>query len=757
MKRIFLNLCVLLCIASASAQNRTLFDDEWRFNLGNDSLASQTVYDDSQWRSLTLPHDWSIEGKFDATNPVGGDGGYLPTGIGWYRKQFTVPASAKGKQVLLYFEGVYMNSQVYVNSQLAGGHPYGYSSFYVDITDHLLNGKKNTVAVRVDNAQQKNSRWYSGSGIYRHVWLEERVMNHINDPWKLFVRTDKVYGISVDGTKADSAVVRISYEGRADELRTYRSVNLWSPEHPVLYDIKVGDLTVEHGFRTIEFSVEKGFLLNGKTVKINGGCIHHDNGILGAAAYDKAEWRKAELMKRAGFNAVRTSHNAPAPEFLRACDHIGLMVIDEAFDGWRDEKNKYDYHTLIDQWWKSDVDALVLRDRNHPSIISWSNGNEVIERKKLEVVMTSKKLADRMRELDPTRPVTQALAAWDSDWEIYDPLAATLDITGYNYMINKAESDHARVPERIMWQTESFPRHAFSNWKTVADHPYIIGDFVWTALDYVGESSIGAWHYKGENQGENWQGDHFPWHGAYCGDIDVTGWRKPISHYREILWSDKPSLYMAVKEPQGYIGEFKETSWSVWPTWESWNWKGHEGKAIDVEIYSRYPKVRLYYNDQLIGEKQTTRSEEFKAIFTLNYAPGALRSVGVDSNGKEIAESAQTLQTSGEATQLRLTPTATKMKADGQDIVWVEVQLLDKNGIPVPDASDELQFSVTGPVQILATGTADMKDMEPYVTPQCKAWKGRAICAVRSTKKRGNAKLTVKTKAYSSTIVLKTK
>lgn len=755
----FLSALLLAFIPFLSfAQTKTLFDSDWRFSLSDDSLASQVKYDDSRWRALTLPHDWSIEQSFDKSAPAGGDGGYLPCGTGWYRKSFTVPATDKGKQLWLYFEGVYMNSSVYVNGKLAGGHPYGYSSFFVDITNYVIPEKKNIVAVRADNSQQKNCRWYSGSGIYRHVWLMKSDEKFTSAPWEPFIRIEKIEGISADGTKASKATVRISQEGKEDELRTFTDVNLWSPEHPALYNIKVGNRDIEFGFRTIEYSAQHGFRLNGQPVKMNGGCIHHDNGMLGAAAYDKAEWRKAQLMKDAGFNAIRTSHNAPSPEFLRACDHVGLMVIDEAFDGWRDAKNTFDYHTLIDEWWQKDIDALVLRDRNHPSIICWSNGNEVIERKKLEVVQTSKKMAERMRQLDPTRPVTQALAAWDSDWEIYDPLAATLDITGYNYMIHKAESDHERVPNRVMWQTESYPRDAFMCWRMVEDHPYIIGDFVWTAIDYVGESSIGTWHYAGENQGEHYQGDHFPWHGAYCGDIDLTGWRKPISHYRDILWNgNKEKLYMAVKEPQGYYGKFKETSWSVWPTWESWNWEGHEGKPIEVEIYSRYPKVRLYLNDTLAGEKPTTRSQEFKAIFTINYEPGTIRVVGVREDESEDKSSEQILRTSGSPAQLHLTTSAESLKADGQDVVWVNVDVLDADGILVSNAEEELQFSLTGPAQLLSTASANLKDNTPYTSTLRKTWKGRAIAAIRSTGKPGKAVLKVKGKGMEKTIVINSK
>ncbi|MDE5673952.1 MAG: beta-galactosidase, partial [Muribaculaceae bacterium] len=302
----------------------------------------------------------------------------------------------------------------------------------------------------------------------------------------------------------------------------------WSPDSPDLYDADIilsenGKEIDSHiqkvGFRTIEWDAENGFKLNGKNLLLNGGCIHHDNGILGAAAYKDAERRRVRLMKEAGFNAVRTSHNIPSEAFLDACDEYGLLVIDEPFDGWRDAKNDHDYHELFDNHWKEDIDAMLLRDRNHPSIFCWSIGNEVIERKKLEVVTTAHKLASRCRELDPTRPVTSALASWDSDWEIYDPLAAEHDIVGYNYMIHKSESDHERVPSRVMMQTESYPNDAWSNYRKSADNPYIIGDFVWTAMDYIGESGIGRHYYEGDVEGEHFHRPLYPWHASHCGDI----------------------------------------------------------------------------------------------------------------------------------------------------------------------------------------------------------------------------------------------
>lgn len=324
------------------------------------------------------------------------------------------------------------------------------------------------------------------------------------------------------------------------------------------------------GIRSIAFSTDKGFQLNGETVIINGGCVHHDNGCLGAKAYDRAEERRVERLKSAGFNAVRTSHNPPSQAFLDACDRLGLLVIDEAFDGWRTQKTPHDYAQVFDDWWQRDIAAMVLRDRNHPCIICWSIGNEIIERTTPEAVETAQKLADRVREFDVIRPVTSAMTTWGQGWEIFDPLMAAHDICGYNYQLQRAESDHERMPERIIVNTESYPRNAFFIWDQIQRHSYIIGDFVWTTMDYLGESGIGGYYYPNEKADEHWQSPRYPWHGATCGDIDLTGWRKPISHYRSMLYNDDERLYLAVREPNPDDGEIALTGWAVWPTWESW-------------------------------------------------------------------------------------------------------------------------------------------------------------------------------------------
>lgn len=759
--------------ASAGADNgrRSLFDFGWRFYQGDNNAAKSVEFNDSKWRALDLPHDWSIEGTVDKANPVGNDGGYYPAGTAWYRKTFALSSAMKNKKLWLYFEGVYEKSDVYVNGIRVGGHPYGYTSFFCDITAQAKPGKKNVVAVRVNNSEQKNCRWYSGSGIYRHVWLVAANPVHVAN-YGVYVTTPSANEAQVSTTivnetnaaKRITVKVNIPLQGTAKtELNVpadssvqvsqrfkLTDAKLWSVESPNLYNADVEIIsngkTIDRvsqpfGVRTVEYSAADGFRLNGVKMKLNGCCVHHDNGILGAASYDRAEERKVELMKAAGFNAIRTSHNLPSEAFLTACDRLGMLVIDEAFDGWRDAKNKFDYSTLFDEWWHADVTAMALRDRNHPSIFCWSIGNEVIERKKIEVVTTAHKLAAAIKECDPTRPVTSALAAWDKNWEIYDPLAAELDIVGYNYMIHKAPDDHKRVPERVMMQTESYPRDAFKNWEMMTDNEYVIGDFVWTGLDYLGESGIGRYWYEGETPGEHYQRPLYPWHGSYCGDVDVIGWRKPISHYRSIINGTAEKMYMAVKEPDGYRGKISTGLWAVWPTWESWNWQGHEGKPIEVEIYSTYPAVRLYLDNRMIGEQSTGRKEQFKAVFSLPYAAGTLRAEAID-NGKVVET--KTLKTAGKPAIIRAVADRNVIAADGQDLSYVTIEVTDADGNVVPEADNQLSFSVSGAGDIEAVGSANMQDTTSYKAHSFKAWKGRALVVVKSRRnKAGNITLNV--------------
>jgi beta-galactosidase len=759
--------------------------------LGDAPNAQLVDFDESAWRKLDLPHDWSIEGSFDLNNPTGGDGAFLPAGIGWYRKTFHVPATWSDKKVSIYFEGVYMNSEVFINGKSLGIYPYGYSSFSYDLTPFLNIDQTNTLAVRVDNSQQKNCRWYSGSGIYRHTWLVVNDQVHVAQ-WGVSVTTPEVsvskaticiktrvknetsesQNIVVDTRIWDPTMAKIAgnkqltvalmphSEKEVEQFVQVTKPRLWTPDMPNLYraqiqllnDKKVIDDThTNFGIRSLQFTAENGFQLNGKTIKLNGGCVHHDNGCLGAAAFDRAEERRIELLKAAGFNAIRTSHNPPSEAFLDACDRLGMMVIDESFDGWRTPKNKYDYALIFDQWWKRDLEAMVLRDRNHPSIIMWSIGNEIIERTKPEAVETAAKLADAIHSLDTTRPVTSAMTTWNEGWEIFDPLMARHDVCGYNYQLHRAISDHERIPSRIIVQTESYPRDAFTNWKLVQENPYIIGDFVWTALDYLGESGIGRWYYSGDVPGEHWEQLLFPWHGAYCGDIDLLGWRKPISHYRSMLYNGNEKLYMAVREPAPDPIKIKETLWSVWPTWESWTWPGFEGKTIQVEVYSKYPNVRLYKDNKLIGEKATTIDQAFVATFEVAYSAGTLTAAGV-VDGREVE--IKKLQTSGEAKLIAVKADRSEIKADGQDLSFVTIEITDENGIVQPTAENRLQFKVEGPGVIAAVDNANIKDVDSYVTTTRKAWKGKALVVIRSTRESGDIRLTVSSLGLTNAVTI---
>ncbi|UCC68072.1 MAG: beta-galactosidase, partial [Armatimonadota bacterium] len=581
------------CSASASSSLplKTCFDKDWRFHLSEEPIGTWPRWltrrsDDSSWRRLDLPHDWSIELPRDPEGTSGTVGGHFVGGVGWYRKRFSVPESWRGKRVAVRFDGVFKNAEVWANGLYVGRHPYGYSSFTMDLTDHIRVGAENLLVVRVDTSAPKHSRWYSGSGIYRHVWLLVTDLVHIAEGG-LYVTTPEVSAgsarVRLETTVANESpaprrvvvrwVVRRpegeqcgvrQAEGEiapgeshtfAEELALAKP-RLWSPDHPALYRVEVelrageqlldADATT-FGVRHIEFSATEGFLLNGEPLIMRGGCVHHDCGPLGSMSIDRAEERKVELLKASGFNAVRCAHNPPAPAFLDACDRLGMLVIDEAFDNWRELGLPNDYHLVFDDWWQRDLDSMVLRDRNHPSIVLWSIGNEVKEAYLPWGPEIARRLAERVRALDPTRPVTCAVNN-RRNWERTDAFFAELDVCGYNYLLRRYEDDHGRHPDRIIIATETFPSQAYEYWKAAERLPYIIGDFVWTSMDYLGESGIGGSWLEGSPEAptrRSWLPGH-PWHQAYCGDIDICGWKRPQSYYRDLLWGSPDGLYIGV-------------------------------------------------------------------------------------------------------------------------------------------------------------------------------------------------------------------
>jgi beta-galactosidase len=534
-----------------------LFDFDWKFQRGKIAGAENPDFDDSEWRTVNIPHDWSIEdlpgagSPFDSAAIWGIDGGYLTGGTAWYRKSFDLPEDYLGKRISVHFEGVYMNADVWVNGIYLGNHPYGYTAFEFDITDFMNIGGANNIAVEVKN-EGVSSRWYPGSGIYRHVWLKVTEPVHFKT-WGTFVTTPQINekqatvnikselvnnteklqlveiatriidgSGKVIGKSTFDTEISAGGSGMVEQNIEVASPKLWSPDHPQLYTAVVqvknwkGKLLDKReevfGIRSIEFSVDKGFLLNGTPTLFKGGCLHHGNGPLGAAAYDRAEERRVEIMKANGFNAIRCAHNPPSEAFLDACDRIGMLVIDESFDMWRQPKRPQDYSNYFDEWWQYDIEAMVKRDRNHPSVIMWSIGNEIPERGEQEGFETSKMLADYVKTLDNTRPVTAAVNGLGPD---KDPYFATLDISGYNYSFGGDhgqtsifEKDHERVPERISYCAESYPLEAFGAWMEVVKYPYVIGDFVWTGFDYLGEASIG---WRGYPHDEN----YYPWNQAF--------------------------------------------------------------------------------------------------------------------------------------------------------------------------------------------------------------------------------------------------
>ncbi len=764
-------------------ERAALFDEGWRFLRGGAQGAESPDFDDSRWRKVDLPHDWSIEDLPGTRSPFHPDaisqvnGGFTTGGTGWYRKTFDVPAAHQGKRVVVEFEGVYMNAEVWLNGRRVGDHPYGYTSFWFDLTDKVKFGAANVLAVKVRN-EGENSRWYSGSGIYRHVWLKRLDPLHVAQ-WGTYVTTPEASAASakvrarttvINESDAaarvrlvtrilDAAGAEVSREDSGETLgpkashdfsqeASIKTPALWSPESPALYtavsevyrDRELTDrVETKFGVRTISFDVARGFRLNGQTVKLKGGCLHHDNGPLGARAYDRAEERRVELLKASGYNALRLAHNPPSPAFLEACDRLGMMVIDEAFDMWGEAKNPHDYHLYFDKWWRRDIESMVLRDRNHPSVIMWSTGNEIPNRHRADVVRLSKVLADYVRELEPTRPVTSAVNELRED---KDPYFATLDVAGYNYAaggdhLKKSlyELDHNRVPGRIMYGAESYPLAAFESWMNVLDHSYVVGDFVWTAFDYLGEASIGWRGY--------WQERSFyPWTLAYCGDIDICGWKRPQSFYRDALWmQNQVSLFVRPPRPS-FEPNPKRQSWSKWH-WHDvvadWNWRGQEGKPLTVDVYSSCEEVELFLNGRSLGRKPTNRSTEFTASWEVPFQAGVLRAVG--HTGAREVRSAE-LRTAGEPARIKLTADRARVEADGQDLSYVTVELVDARGVRNPRAESLLKFAVQGPGSIVAVGNANPVSTESFQQPQRKAWQGRALLIVKSEKRPGRIVVT---------------
>lgn len=813
--------------ADASAPRSANFDEGWKFNLGDSAAYSQPDFNDSSWRSLNLPHDWAIEGDFSKENPSGTGGGALPGGIGWYRKTFTVPGYKEGEKVYIDFDGAYMNTTVYINGHELGTRPYGYASFSYDITPWLKEGD-NVIAVKVDNSDQPNSRWYSGCGIYRHVWLRKLDAIHVAQ-WGTYVTTSDItpdsatvnIATTVDNTSAADAEVTLTTrvidpQGKVaatvtatDNIAAGKSATvnqtarvadpqLWSLDNPALYsvvtDVAVGGKTVDTyqtttGIRTIEFTADKGFFLNGEQVKINGVCMHHDLGALGAAVNTRAIRRQLEILQEMGVNAYRASHNPPAPEVLALCDSMGILVMDEAFDMWRKRKTERDYARFFDEWHERDLTDLVTRDRNHPSIIMWSIGNEVLEQwsdaaadtlslEEANLIlnfghgadklakdgdemsvnsMLTAKLADIVKQLDPTRPVTAGMNEPNPGNHLIK--SGALDVIGLNYhdeWYDDAEKNYPGkpllgsetvsalmtrgyyknpsdsiiiAPKRwdIPYEDPSFACSAYDNehvpWGTTHENSLrrmkddrVMGQFIWTGFDYIGEPTPYGW----------------PARSSYFGIVDLAGFPKDVYYMYQSEWRpDKTVLHL----------------------FPHWNWT--PGQTVDLlAYYNNADEVELFVN----GKSQGVRSKgdgEYHVMWRVPFEPGTVKAVSRKA-GKNVAE--QVIKTAGEPAQIRLTPDRATIAADGNDLSFVTVEILDSDGNLCPTAVNEVTFTVEGAGQNEGVDNGNPISLERFKADSRKAMAGKALLIVRNNGKKGDINVKAVSPGLSdATVTLKAK
>lgn len=791
---------ILFLLFSCSDKNKTFtgkrdldFNRNWKFLRDSISGPELPGFDDSDWLRVDLPHDWSVEdfpiqdtahaGPFYKNLPMGRDVGYLTGGTGWYRKELVMEKKDESKDVIVHFDGVQSQMTLWVNGRKAGRHVNGYTPFYVNITPYLKGpGEQNILAVRVYKPY-RDSRWFTGAGIYRSVtisyldpvhvdvWgvavqtatensgtvgLDIRLVNHSGSPANVEVVTDILSpgGRSLSSAGAKSAIPG-GDEGSVAVQMNIDKPELWDIDDPNLYTARVrvfkdGEIVDEYlqrfGIRSMEFSAETGFSLNGKPLLLKGACMHHDNGLLGAAAFRSAERRRVRIMKDNGYNAIRTSHNPPSRYFLEACDELGMLVIDESFDAWVKPKRPNDYHLYFSDWWQRDLETMLRRDRNHPSVIMWSFGNEIQERADSSGLAIARRMIDYINSMDGSRPVTQAICRfWDNSgkvWEDTAPAFDMLDVSGYNYQWMKYEPDHKKYPGRIMFGSESIPNEAFENWQKVKKLPYVIGDFVWTGMDYIGESGIGHSIYQKKTDEKNLMLMPWPWYVAWCGDIDLVGNKKPQSYYRDILWENsKLEVLVDVPVPSGMV---EKTSYWGWPNRKlSWNFEGHGGEPLVVRVYSAYPAVRLELNGRLIGEKKVSEDTRYEADFEVPYEPGTLKATGIE-NGEQREE--KVLKTTGPVAKLKLIAEREEIPAGKGEVAFFRVEGYDEAGNLAPDSDLSMKVYVTGEAQLSAAGNASPEVPGSLQDERFRLFKGRALIVVRSTGNAGVAKVAVESR-----------
>lgn len=723
------------------------------------------------WKKTDLPHDYSLEKGRDPKSPAGLDEGFFDGAGLYYKKSFVLKPTALGKQVWLEFEGISGMTEIWVNKKFAAKHLNPYTSICVDVTGAVHQGE-NEIMVHTDSRMKPSSRWYVGAGIYRSVWL------HIGEKGAV-----KPYGLKVS-TKSltpDKAALEISAQltdggdrfscalkdAQGDTVAEASGANPlslsvtsprpWSVDDPYLYTLEVtsgDDVTVQRvGIRTVEVNSKDGLLLNGKPLKMKGGCIHHDLGPLGAADFEAAEKRRVRILKESGFNALRGAHNPFGPAFLNACDELGMLVVEEAFDEWVLGRTSFGLHMTFEDRWERDLEDMVLRDYNHPCVIMWGTGNEVEERDGSADGFTwAKKLAEKVRGLDPTRPVTASACALFSEYGsrpasgttgnqalnmAYDAFAEgrdiwgpgteqyfePLDVAGYNYKSVRYAHDGKKYPNRVIYGSESYPRAAYQTWRDTIANPNVIGDFVWTAWDYIGEVGVGRWEISEESRPHD---PAWPWMLAGCSDIDLIGQKRPQSFYRDTLWFEdgKPHIFCLPPELTGK--NIARLSWGWIPVERCYTYPGFEGQRMEVHIYANAHEVELWQNSVSLGRKEI---RENRAVFDVPYVPGTLEAVTY-RNGAEVER--DDLSTTGGTSALRLTADRPAILGDGNDLCFVTISAVDKEGREVFGESGKITVTVKG-AKLIALGNADPKPdrVFPFTENQCPLYQGKALAVIR--------------------------
>lgn len=796
------------------------FNRDWFFSRGG-SLMEFFARRKEEPVKVNLPHDAMILELRDKNSRNGSHTGYFPGGVYTYTKKFFVPEEYRNKTMVVEFEGVYMNTMVYVNGALAGKCPYGYSNFYIKLDQFLKYGSENEIRVVVKNSAEPNSRWYSGSGIYRYVNLLEGELLHIgidgikittldidNDEavievmtileneslntqqviLKTEIKDEKGNLVTSDSTKVtvyknDSAIVRQRLYIENPKLWSLESPNLYYCYSKVISDNRLIDEDVNHfGIRKLQLSRRDGLKINGEIIKLRGACIHHDNGVIGACSFAKAEERRVRILKEAGFNAIRMAHNPASKVLLNTCDRLGMLVMDEAFDAWNISKTDYDYGNYFTEWWKEDIKRMIDKDYNHPSVIIYSIGNEIPDIGNMHGSVWARRIAEYIRSLDKTRYITsgvngliaistkmdeilKSISPQNNEFtsnmaetigklmvhpiidEITEEAFGVLDIAGYNYMESRYEMDGTKYPNRIICGTETAPPSIDRNWSLVKKNSYVIGDFTWTGWDYIGEAGVGKIEYdSGDNTGFF---ASYPWYLANCGDIDICGFRRPQSFYREIVWGLRKEPYIAVENPAYYGKKPIVTQWSWTNVTDSWTWQEEFiGKPIKVEVYSASEIVELYINGKLIGSKPAGEGNGFRAIFETIYEPGEILAVSY-TNGKE--DGRYSLRTAGPPEIIYAKPDKTEMIANGDDLVFIEIELQDKEGNINQLDNKKVRIDIKGPGIIQGFGSADPKSTENFYDRERTTYLGKALAVIRSTLEPGEIEVTFEAESCKPT------